>query len=210
MNELLDALRALPAGEAVFDMDGTLITNDLGEAAVRWCDRRGHRNPATDGLASLWDAYVAQPSYEDQCRFAVEVLGGLRVADIDTIVDDALGAGEVAPRPEVCELAHAISRHHRVWILTGSAEVLGKAMATRLGIRHAWGLVQTREQDRLGHVTVPPVTAGVGKIAATWERLGRRPVFAIGDSPHDLPLLRFARVARTTGKNAGMEFPSFP
>lgn len=210
MNELLETLRGMEPGEAVFDMDGTLITNDLGEAAVRWCDRRGHRNPATEHLPSLWEAYLAQPSYEDQCRFAVEVLGGLRVSDIDVIVEDAIQAGEIAPRGEVCELAHAIGRSHRVWILTGSAEVLGKAIAARLGIRHAWGLAQTRDGDRLGHTTLPPVTAGAGKISAVWERLGRRPVFAIGDSPHDLPLLRFARVARTTGKNSGMEFPAFP
>lgn len=207
---LLDELFGLAPGEAVFDMDGTLIESDLGEAAVRACDRRGHRNPATERLDSLWEAYLAQPSYEDQCRFAVEVLGGLGLDDIEEIVDEALGRGEVAPRPEVCELAHSLSRRHRVWILTGSAEVLGLAMARRLGIRHAWGLRQAFEGARLSHRTLPPVTAGVGKVGAVWEKLGRRPVFAIGDSPHDLPLLRFARVARTTGKNAGIEFPAFP
>jgi phosphoserine phosphatase len=210
VNELVDLLLALPPGEAVFDMDGTLIANDLGESAVRWCARKGHRNARTEAVPDLWQAYLDQPSYEDQCRFAVEVLGGLRLSDIETIVDDALAAEEVAPRPEVCALAHALARHHRVWILTGSAEVLGKAMAARLGIRHAWGLAQGMVDGRLSPVTRPPVTAGVGKIAACWERLGRRPVFAIGDSPHDLPLLRFAVVGRTTGKNAGVELPAFP
>lgn len=210
MKELVAELAALPRGEAVFDMDGTLIEGDIGEAALRAVDRRGHRNPATEGIASLWAHYTSLPDYQDQCRFAVEALGGLELGVIATLVDEAFATGEVSPREAVCELAHAVGRSHRVWILTGSAEVLGVEVGKRLGIRHVFGLRQEREGARLGHRTVGPVTGGLGKIQAMWEHLGRRPVFAIGDSPHDLPFLRQARIARTTGKGAGTEFPAYP
>lgn len=210
MKGLVDEIVALPRGEAVFDMDGTLIEGDIGESALRAVDRAGHRNAATEGIASLWGHYTGLADYQDQCRFAVEALGGLDLGAIAEIVDGAFAEGEVRAREAVCELAHALTGAHRVWILTGSAEVLGVEVGKRLGIRHVFGLRQERAGGRLGHRTIGPVTGGPGKIQAMWEHLGRRPVFAIGDSPHDLAFLREARIARTTGKVAGTEFPAFP
>lgn len=199
MNELLAQLAALPRGEAIFDMDGTLIEGDLGEAALKAVDRMGHRNRVTEGHASLWDHYVGLGDYVAQCRYAVEALGGLTLGQVAELADGAYARGEVTPRPAVCELAHAVARHHRVWLLTGSAEVLGLETAKRLGLDRVRGIRVVVTGDRLGDTVIGPVTGGVGKVAAMWEYLGRRPVFAIGDSPHDVHLLREAKVARATG-----------
>ncbi len=206
---MIPELWALPRGEAVFDMDGTLITNDIAEACLRGLDRIGHRNVVTQGAASVFDAYRDIADYQEQCRYAALALGGLTVGAVEQLVDHAFAHGECAPVAAVVELAHAVATQHRVWLLTGSPEVLGVAVGKRLGIRNVRGIRLRTDGDRLLPERVGLTTCDEGKIRACWEMTGRIPVFAIGDSTHDLPLLRHARVARTCGKVAGVEFPPF-
>ncbi len=207
---MIPELDRLPPGEALFDMDGTLITNDIAEACLRGIDRIGHRNELTQGEGSVFDAYKAIPSYQGQCRYAALALGGLRVGQVEALVDHAFANGECEPVAAVCELAHHVALRHRVWLLTGSPEILGVIVGRRLGIPRVYGIKLRAEGDRLLPQTFGTITCDEGKIEAAWAMTGRIPVFAIGDSVHDLPLLRHARVARTCGRNAGVEFPAFP
>lgn len=207
---MIPELDALPPGEALFDMDGTLITHDIAEACLRGLDRIGHRNALTSGVERVFEAYKAIDSYEGQCRYAALALGGLRFGQIEALVDHAFANGECEPVAAVCELAHHVARRHRVWLLTGSPEVLGVIVGRRLGLTRAFGIKLRQEGDLFLPETFGTITCDEGKVAAAWEMTGRVPVFAIGDSPHDLPLLRHARVARTCGRNAGVEFPAFP
>ena len=207
---MIHELDDLPAGEALFDMDGTLITHDIAEACLRGLDRTGHRNRITEREASVFAAYNAIVSYEDQCLYAAVALGGLTVSGVEALVDHALAAGECEPVSRVCELAHWMARRHRVWLLTGSPEVIGAIVGRRLGLRNFYGIKQRRVGTELTTETYGTATCGVGKVRAAWVMTGRVPVFAIGDTPHDLPLLRHARVARTCGRLAGVEFASFP
>jgi phosphoserine phosphatase len=207
---MIPELDALPSGEAVFDMDGTLIDHDVAEACLRGLDRHGFRNEVTRAAPGVFDAYCAIPDYEAQCRYAALALGGLRIDEVEALVDEAFARGEVAPVPAVCELAAALALRHRVWLVTASPEVIGRAVGKRLGLYRVRGVQLPVEADRLRAEVVGYVPCGAGKIRATWELTGRVPHFAIGDSPQDLPLLRHARVARTCGKNAGVEFPAWP
>ncbi|MES2644088.1 MAG: haloacid dehalogenase-like hydrolase [Myxococcota bacterium] len=212
MNDILDALDALPPGEAVFDLDGTLIHHDIGEATLRRLIARGPLPAAATawlGTEDPWGTYVALNPV-DQCVAAAVALAGLDRAEVELLVDQAFAAGEVAPNAAVCELAAAIGRRHRVWILTGSAEVLGEAVAARVGIRHVRGVRLVERNGIFGDKVTGIVSCAEGKVRANWVHFGRRPVFAIGDSPWDLHLLRLAHVARTTGRIAGMEFPAYP
>lgn len=207
---MIPELDALPPGEALFDMDGTLVTHDVAESCLRRVDARGHRNAVTEGTESVFAHYQALPDYVEQCRYAAVALGGLRVGDVEQMVDDAFASGDNEPVAAICELAHWMSRRHRVWLLTGSPEVLGEIVARRLGLQRWYGIKLRMEGDRLLPSTYGVTTCGVGKVEAAWVMTGRVPVFAVGDSPHDLPLLRHARLARTCGKSAGVEFPAYP
>ena len=212
MNSVLAALDVLPPGEALFDLDGTLIHHDIGEAALRRVMARGPLPGAAQawlGTDDPWAQYLAlDPT--SQCIAAAQALAGLERAEVAAIVDAAFDAGEVSVNAEMVELAAAVGRRHRVWILTGSAEVLGEAIAPRLGIRHVRGVRLAEHAGRLTDHVIGPVSCAEGKVTATWVHFGRRPVFAIGDSPWDVHLLRLAHVARTTGRTAGIEFPAFP
>ncbi len=207
---MIAELDPFPAGEALFDMDGTLITHDIAEACLRGLDRTGHRNRITEAEASVFAAYKAIDSYEGQCLYAAVALGGLNVAQVEALVDHALANKECEPVASVCELAHWMAKRHRVWLLTGSPEVLGVIVGRRLGLRNFYGIKLRMDGDTLLPETYGTATCGVGKVHAAWVITGRIPVFAIGDSPHDLPLLRHARVARTCGKVADVEFRAFP
>ncbi len=207
---MIAELEVLAPGEALFDMDGTLITNDIAESCLRRVDRLGHRNAVTNSHASVFDHYVSIPDYVGQCKYAALALGGLRVAQVEQMVDDAFASGDNAPVEAVVALAHWMSQRHRVWLLTGSPEILGEIVARRLGLRRWFGIKVPQDGDVLRAETYGVVTADVGKVEAAWVMTGRIPVFAIGDSKHDLPLLRHAKVARTCGKSAGVEFPAYP
>ncbi len=212
MNSVLAALDALPPGEALFDLDGTLIHHDIGEAALRHVLARGPLPAAAQawlGTEDPWARYLAlNPT--DQCIAAAQALAGLDRAEVAAIVDAAFNEEEVSVNAAIQALAAAVGRRHRVWILTGSAEVLGEAIAPRLGIRHVRGVRLAEQDGRLTDRVVGPVSCAEGKVTATWVHFGRRPVFAIGDSPWDVHILRLAHLARTTGRTAGVEFPAFP
>jgi HAD superfamily phosphoserine phosphatase-like hydrolase len=198
IQDILAELQGLPPGEVVFDLDGTLIDGDCGESALR------RLRPGA------WQAYLDQPTYREQCVFAAEQLAGFTRRELDRVTDQAFAEGELAPIPAACELVAALSERHRVWILTGSAEVLGEAVAPRVGVGRVLGLRLGWDGDRLRGPVREPATCGEGKVTAVWAWLGRRPLFAMGDTAHDLPLLRMARFARTCGRHAGVEFPAFP
>jgi phosphoserine phosphatase len=210
LDALVAELDAFPPGEALFDMDGTLITHDIAESSLARIDRMGHRNAVTAGHTSVLEYYFALPDYVDQCLYAGSALGGLTRGQVEAIVDDAFASGDNAPVDAVCELAHRLARRHRVWLLTGSPEILGEIVAKRLGLERWYGIRLRQDGDRLGTATYGVTTCGPGKVLGAWVITGRVPVFAIGDSPFDLPLLRHAKVARTCGKSAGVEFPAFP
>ncbi|HEX8439051.1 HAD family hydrolase [Archangium sp.] len=211
MKALLDQLDALPPGDAVFDLDNTLLVGDIGEATLR---RLLHRLPPKAasqlGTTDPWAAYEALAA-RDWCGagdVAAQALAGLSPAEVEAIAAEVLERGEVRLNPHTVELAQALSRRHRVWILTGSAELLGRVAAARMGIERVVGMRLREVDGRLSDELLPPCTCGEGKVLATRQLISERPVFAIGDSPTDLPILRMATVARTLGKIAGREFPA--
>jgi len=211
MNALLDQLNALPPGDAVFDLDNTLLVGDIGESTLRRLVHRLPSKAATQlGTTNPWAAYEALAA-RDWCGagdVAAQALAGLSPAEVAALATEVLDSGDVRLNPHTVELARRISQRHRVWILTGSAELLGKVAGARMGIDRVIGLRLREVDGRLSDELLPPCTCGEGKVLATRQLISERPVFAIGDSPTDLPVLRLATISRTLGKIAGREFPA--
>jgi len=211
MKALLAQLDALPPGDAVFDLDNTLLIGDIGEATLRrLLPRLPPRVASQLGTTDPWGAYEALAA-RDWCAagdVAAQALAGLTPGEVEALGTEVLESGEVRLNPHTVELARALSRRHRVWILTGSAELLGRVAAARMGIDRVVGMRLREEHGQLTDELLPPCTCGEGKVLATRQLISERPVFAIGDSPTDLPILRLAAVARTLGKISGREFPA--
>ena len=65
-------------------------------------------------------------------------------------------------------------------------------------------IVDTHAGPTLTDTIVPPVTMASSKINAAWVATGRRPAFAIGDSPWDKPLLLHAQSRLGIARIAGL------
>lgn len=214
LTTLLTELRALPRGAAIFDLDGTLQLGDIGDAVVKRVFAMGHVTAhvrATLGEGDPWTLYQAL-TRRDWCggaALASQALEGLTEAEVEQLADAAYIDGDVSPHTPVVALAAALADVHDVWILTASAEVLGRVAGRRLGIERVVGYRTALENGRFTSQIVLN-TCGPAKVTSARQLISPSPVFSIGDSPSDLPLLRVAAVARTTGKSAGLEFPAFP
>lgn len=202
--EAAERALALPAGEAVFDLDGTLIHGDISESALALLSPPGWDWDAYHALVATDDPEAKTRGSITQGVLAAQAFAGLTVLQMNALVDEAFVRGLVRPHEEVIALARALAEKHRVWILTGSPELLGWAVAPRIGIPNVIGLRTEMVGGRLTDQVIPPVTIATGKVTAAWVALGRRPVFAIGDSPWDLPLLHHAHTRLGIGRIAGV------
>jgi len=188
--------------DAIFDMDGTLLQVDLGDELVAHLLAAGHRPPAFMARAPTLAAYQqATRGWNDLDQFILcgLITQGLTDAELDLSVRSCL-AQRVPLRVPVVALARAmVAAGHRVWILTGSAQAIGKALARSLGLddQRVVGLrlAADPQTGRYTDQVLPPVTFGSGKVDAARQRICLTPGFAIGDAHTDLPLLRAATVA---------------
>ncbi len=190
-------------------MDGTLLAEDLGDELVAFLWERGHR-PAEwqrrcrdlEGYRALtrgWDT----PEQFVLCALAIE---GLDAEGLGTEVRACLAA-RVPLRDPIVALARELrAAGHRVWILTGSAEAIGRVVADHLGLDPARVIGLRLEEDEAGRFTsrpIPPIPCGPGKVEAAEARIGRPIAFTIGDSWTDLPLLQRAACAVAVPKLDG-------
>ncbi len=198
------------AADVVFDMDGTLLAEDLGDELVAFLLEGGHRPPTwlercgdLEGYRRLtrgWDT----PDQFVLCALAIE---GLDEAELERQVLACLAA-RVPLRGPIVALARQMAEvGHRVWILTGSSEGIGRAVARHLGLdpQRVIGLrlAQDPATGRFGSTPLPPIPCGAGKVQAAHQRIGAPVAFTIGDSWTDLPLLAEASLALAVPKLDG-------
>lgn len=212
-------LSSEPTGDAVFDMDGTLILGDIAESVMLQRLADGVLpaavaaalgvDPAHWTAEDVWHRYERQTREdpEGSIRSSAQMIAGMTEEACAQQVDRAFAEGRVRPHAPVCELAAALALHHRVWILSASPEVLAVAVGKRLGISRVIGVRLVQAGGRFTEEILEPLPFFHGKPIVCQREIAPVPLFAIGDSPWDLPLLRTAKVARTTGRIANQEFP---
>lgn len=200
------AVQALTVGPAdppvdcVFDMDGTLLDGDLGDEMVGWLLAAGHRPAWLLSQVGDHAGYVdATRGWDTPHQFLLcaAVLEGLTAAQVDEAAAACIAA-HIRLREPIVALARAMAAAgHRVWILTGSAEPLGQAVAGMLGLSRdrVVGLRLDRADGRFLPRALPPITCGPGKVDACRARIGPSPGFAIGDAHTDIPILSAAAAA---------------
>lgn len=188
--------------DAIFDMDGTLLAEDLGDELVGWLLEQGHRPPAFVARAADHAAYRAVTRGWNTVETFVLcglITQGLTEAELDQQVRGCMASRVPLRAPVVALARQLVVVGHRVWILTGTSEGAGRAVARILGLdeRRVIGF-RLRVDPATGRYTdrvEEPVTFGAGKVAAARQRVGDDVGFSIGDSHTDLPLLLHARVA---------------
>jgi len=180
----------------VFDADGTIWADDLGETHLKVLQERGAIPPG-DGYSDLLDEYGArcERDVDDGYAWGTRVLASL-------------------PEPEVVQSAREAWRRHSTRLLEPVAGIvrglaaLGAEVAV-VSASNRWVIEAAvcdlgippsrvvavdleREAGRLTPVVVQPMPNGPGKVAAIDAHLGRRPTLAFGNSVHDAPMLAYA------------------
>ena len=177
---------------AAFDADGTLWDRDFGEAFLRWLIA-GRKLLNIDYEQDIFARYEEMVGEDRNKAYihAVAMMAGLKAVDITTW-SSWLASAWPNYRPAMNQLIAILQQAGvETWIVSASNGWSIKAAAPFAGIDPARTLgIMTAVVD--GFITtepVHPVTSGAGKVAATRDVIGARPLFAFGDSMGDFELL---------------------
>jgi phosphoserine phosphatase len=190
---------------ACLDADGTVWSEDLGEALFRWLAAGsllpplGERDPF-----AIWEEYEARVARNrgDGFAWAVQCMSGLGEADLRRWCRQ-LAIAWPNYRPAMRGLITGLTDSgYDVWLVSASNIWIIEAAAPLSGIdpAHTIGIRLQVEQGRLTDRVIPPVICNAGKVEAIRQRIGRTPDIAIGDSPGDVELLESARLPLVVGR----------
>lgn len=187
-------------GIVVFDLDGTLVLGDCGDAMIRsllsahWLRRLAGMLALPIGLPMM--------AFPPTRRRGVSMflwLGtvGLAPAELTRRIDGFLRDYPFRPLPyAVAALERELAAGHRVVVATGALRVLADYLLRRLGVADRVSLVASEMQPFAGGQRVSVQCNGAVKIVEL-ERAGFAPPYlrAYSDSWSDHPLFAAARTA---------------
>lgn len=181
---------------ATFDWDNTAIRGDIGEAILEVLDARdnGGRVAEYERLCETAGKPVGYPWAAYQIAGLTE--RGVRDLTLE-VIDRYLADGRIRLRPEMRDLIAVLQAHGwDVWVVSASAEPLVRAFAQLYGIPSNRVIGMRLGTDSRGVYQpelVGPNTFRAGKVEAIDAFIGRRPVFATGDTETDIEMLDSAR-----------------
>jgi phosphoserine phosphatase len=197
---------------AAFDMDGTLLVGDVGDAVFVQLIRE-EKLAAQD-----WNRFQAllASDYLEGCKYPVRAMAGLTVEQVTRTTRRVLesdkpfvlvpGTQAQVPIPRPNETMLSLVRRlqaesYDVYVVTATnvwstrwvvSEVFGIPKENVLGI--AAKLVKNDTGDELTAELQEPVTVGEGKVLVLKNHIGdQRPLLAAGNSASDYALLRYVR-----------------
>jgi HAD superfamily phosphoserine phosphatase-like hydrolase len=188
---------------AAFDADGTLWSEDIGEAFLRWL-AAGGLLPRQGGAAEVWDEYErrVRESRVEGYTWAVQIMAGLREELLRGWCRQ-LAAAWPNYRPEMADLRAGLEAEgFEIWIVSASNRWIVEAAAPTLGIpaERVLGIEVQVADGLLSPRPVYPRPCGQGKVDAIQKHIGVKPVFAFGDSMGDFEMLGFADQPLVVGR----------
>jgi phosphoserine phosphatase len=203
-----EAGRLAPGASCVFDADGTLWRDDVGEAFLH--------HLIGLGLVKLPDGRDPYAVYEEKVHqdkatgyaYAAQLLAGLRRAHVEQVAA-AFAPAWVAPRlisSTQALLALLVEAGLRPAVVSASAVevVLASAPLAGVPVERCTGMTVAPRDGVLTDALVAPITYAHGKVEAI-DKLGMRPLaLAAGDSiTGDLAMLEAAGIAVVVAPRAG-------
>lgn len=181
---------------AVFDADGTLWLEDIGEAFLQ----RLYRDRRLVDYDYRVDPYA---EYEARCAvdttagygYCAQVMAGMEERVLDELAAEFYREFRHHCIPEMVELVQALRAVGvEVWIVSASNRWLVRQAMVDFGVPPERVLaIHTRVvEGRLTAELVEPVTNLDGKVRAIEQSIGVTPLLAAGNSANDAPMLAIA------------------
>lgn len=203
-----DAVQAVlddpgPAPLACFDADGTLWSEDIGEAFLRWLIA-GHLLPNHDCAKDVYADYEARVEVDraEGYAWAVRLMAGLPVEDV-VRWSRQLAHAWPCYRPAMADLARGLAAAGvEVWIVSATNRWTVTEGGRLMGFapERVIGMSVEVADGRLTDRAERPLIANAGKVEAIGRVIGRRPDLAFGDSKGDFEMLCDARQPLVVGR----------
>ncbi len=179
---------------AAFDADGTLWSEDIGEAFARWLAAGGLLEGLED-VPAFWEEYERRvdESRIDGYTWVIQVMAGHAEADISKWCRQ-MAAAWPNYRPKMQRLIAGLQAEgFETWIVSASNRWIVHAGAPTMGIPQDKVIgIETHVVD--GVLTTDPVIprpCNQGKVEAIQHHIGVVPIFAFGDSMGDFEMLDY-------------------
>lgn len=192
----LDQLLARPdlkGALIVFDADGTLWRDDIGEAFARWLiAEKKLVNPAVADVFAEYERLCAIDKMVGY-PYLVQIMAGIREQDLRTWAE-AFAKDHVAKhayQPQHTLIKDLQAKGADVWIVSASNQWIVEAGGHHLGIP-ADKVVGIRLAVKDGVLTdqvILPVTYRPGKVEAIQKYIGKTPILVAGDSITDYEMM---------------------
>lgn len=190
---------------ACFDADGTLWSEDLGEALFRWL-AAGHLLPVLGSRdpRDVWEEYETRVAKNraQGYAWAVQCMAGLKEGELVKWCQQLAYAWPNC-RPAMVGLVKGLSEaEYEVWLVSASNAWVIEAAAPFVGgkVEQVLGMRVEVDGTTLSDRLVLPLTCNQGKVDAIAQRLGRAPDLAVGDSLGDLEMLEAAKLPLVVGR----------
>jgi phosphoserine phosphatase len=197
----------------VFDADGTLWADDLGERHLALLGAEGLVSPSV-GYGSLLEEYEARcgRDFDAGYGWAVQCMAGLAEGDVVTTSRAAWRAHrDQVPGTILALLDWCDARGLERWIVSASHRWAIEEAAADLGFAPERVLAMEVEVEDgvLTSRLKRPLPNGAGKVSLIEAHVGRRPWMAAGNSRHDLEMLGHAERALVVRiGNGGQPMPT--
>lgn len=193
---------------AVFDADGTLWGDDLGDRHLGVLEARGMVVAGPD-YGSVFEEYEARCRLDTDAGYAwaVSSMAGLNEGDaIGTSVLAWAAHRHLVPEAIRELLTWLEASGVEVWLVSASNRWVIETAAAELGVPPERVIAMSMDivHGQLDGEVHRPLSNGPGKARLIEQRIGVRPLLAVGNSRHDLAMLKQAylgAVVRLSGEN---------
>ncbi len=182
---------------AVFDADGTLWRDDIGERFLQWLIKNRHLQ-GVDYSKDIYGEYEKMLEKDTGAAYAMatKLMNGINEKELIKWASDFFPShfsSNVFPKQR-----ELISRLQEagvdVWIVSASNRWIVEGAAPHMGVSndHVVGIQTEVKNGKLTDTIIPPVTYRQGKVDAIKKYIAGKVDFAAGNSMTDFEMLSFA------------------
>ena len=196
LDEFFEKLEEIENPVAVFDADGTLWSNDLGESFFKWLIEN-KKLIGADYSKDLYQEYelLVEEDVGEGFSSIIKIMAGIKEEELKLWADEFFQTFDHNVYPKQKELIQRLQEAGvDVWVVSASNRWSIETAVLYLGIE-ADHVIAMKSEVVDGVITdrmIPPILHGHGKVEGIKKYIGNRVDFVCGNSSSDYEMLDFA------------------